>query len=310
MLAAAFLIGAIQLSPVFFLGLLGVLLLISRPTTGREWFWIALCALIVWWWTMIPETLPQRTIQASAAAYIGCFVLLTLARIRSLFIRATLSVIVSALVVATWYLLYHLQFSQFINTLVTESWNGFRTLQPGWHLPPTPVYPVDDGATLSTTATADIGPILASALTRLVPLYPAAIALTALLGTWLAWGWYQRIALHPLADAAPPFSQFRFNDHLIWVLVVVATVVLFVTNPGIKLVGENALVVVVALYIARGGAVSSATLRQMPPLLVALMALMILLVFYLVLIGLAAIGVADTWIDFRRRRPPLTGAPR
>lgn len=310
MLAAAFLIGAIQLSPVFFLGLLGVLLLISRPATRREWFWILLCAVTVWWWTMIPATLPQRTIQASATAYIGCFVLLTVARVRSLFTRATVSVIVGALIVATWYLLYHLQFGQFINTLVTESWNGFRTLQPGWHLPPTPAYPADAGSTLSTAATPDIGPILASALTRLVPLYPAAISLTALLGTWLAWGWYQQIAAHPLDEAAPPFNEFRFNDHLIWVLVAVAAVVLFVTSPGVKLAGENALVVVIALYMARGAAVSSATLRRMPPMLLALMALMILLVFYLVLIGLAGIGVADTWIDFRRRRPPLTGAPQ
>ena len=63
---------------------------------------------------------------------------------------------------------------------------------------------------------------------------------------------------------------------------------------------ENVLVVCGALYAVRGAAVMSRFLRPGVAFLLIVIATIFLLPFALV--GLVLLGLADTWIDFRRPR--------
>ena len=72
-------------------------------------------------------------------------------------------------------------------------------------------------------------------------------------------------------------------------------------------VAVNLLLVCAALYAARGAAVIRRVLRPGPAIALAVIATMFLLPFALA--GLAAVGVADTWIDFRQKMDAVTPRP-
>ena len=77
---------------------------------------------------------------------------------------------------------------------------------------------------------------------------PVLEALVALASARLTWSWYQRIARAPILPEAKPFREFRFNDQLVWLVVVLIAVsaVSFLLlnqlpgNPIITLLGPAA----------------------------------------------------------------------
>ena len=61
------------------------------------------------------------------------------------------------------------------------------------------------------------------------------------------------------------------------------------------------------LYALRGAAVLRTAVLKASPMFIGLLFLMMLALFTVIPIGLALLGVADTWVDFRQRMVPPTG---
>jgi hypothetical protein len=141
-------------------------------------------------------------------------------------------------------------------------------------------------------------------------LYPGMLALYALLGGWLAWVWYHRLARRPMGTPAPAFRTFRFSDHFIWALVILGALVLVELPRGAEVAVRNLLLVVAVLYAGRGFAVLRTAMIPAPRLFVVLLCLAAVPVLALVPLGCAVLGVADTWLDLRRRVPPPQGVAR
>ena len=305
MLTAVFLIAAVAVCPVFFLGTLAVLLLVSHPRTTREWFWIAVSVGALLAWFQLPDSLGQQTVRAAGVFFIGAFVTLTLAGMRSLFSRAALAIGLAALATIGWFAAYHLRFVDLQNDIITQTWAAWRQLSPS--LPAMPPQVTSD--VLAQGAVADRARQYASAVTAMATLYPGLLALVALLGTWLAWIWYHRIARAPIAPPVPPLDEFRFNDHGVWLLVLAIGLSLLHVSGPVDVIAQNLLLVALAAYWLRGLAVIRTALRRASPLVIGILLLIMLPMLAFVLVGFTLLGVADTWLDFRRRMAPPSGVP-
>jgi hypothetical protein len=135
-------------------------------------------------------------------------------------------------------------------------------------------------------------------------LFPALLILISLPGLALAWAWYHRLAAHPAGPEPEPFAEFRFSDQLIWLVVVcLAVFVLPVPEPLRDLIG-NVAVVTGGLYAARGAAVIWGGIESFPLLILCVIGFGVLLILPVALGGVFALGLADTWVDFRRRFKP------
>jgi hypothetical protein len=304
LLTAIFLVVAVPIFPVFFLGPLAVLLLVSHPRTSREWFWIAVSAGALIAWFRLPDSLSQATVRAGAVLFIGGFVTLAVAGVRSLFTRAMLAAGLAALATVGWFVAFHLRFDALQNDIVTQVWDGWHQFWTS--LPATPP-PTSDVLTMA--AQPDLAHQLAMAATGMAVLSPAILTLVALLGVWLASTWYHRITRTPIVAPPPPLAEFRFNDHLVWLLVLSVALTLASTSRPVHLVTENLLVVVLATYWMRGLAVIRTALRRASPLVIGVLILIMFPMLAFVLVGLTLLGVADTWLDFRRRMAPPSGVP-
>lgn len=152
----------------------------------------------------------------------------------------------------------------------------------------------------------------ASALadTFFIPVLPALMMLIGLSGLLTAWRWYHILAAAPVGAPPAPFREFTFSDHLVWLLAAgMAGVVaqLRGTVPDQAVWPANLLVLAGALYATRGLAVVRWRTGEWsgPVLLVAAIAVLFLWPF--VGTALFGIGLADTWLDFRRPPAPAPG---
>lgn len=273
----------------------------SRPRTRREWFWIVVCLAALVAWFRAPTSLAEHTVRAAAAFFIGAFVGLSLIGVRSLFARASVAVFIGAVTMVGWYLAYHLRFADLQNEIVSQTWEAWRKI---WTDLPAAV---PSGDALVQGGVTDRARQFASAITVLAFLFPAWLALIALGSARLTWSWYHRIAHAPILPPAKPFREFRFNDHLVWLLVLLIALLLLPVPPSVTLVAGNALVVVGSLYVLRGAAIARGALLRASPFFIGILLLIMLPFFYIVPIGLAMLGIADTWLDFRRRAASASG---
>ena len=145
-----------------------------------------------------------------------------------------------------------------------------------------------------------------AALSPPTAVFPALLVLETLAAFALAWATWHRIARARLGPPLAPLSQFRFNDQLVWGLVVGATLVLQPSLSGWRGAGVNLVVVFGALHVVRGIGV---LLWWLPdrwafvPLLLLLVSLPLLgpvLVLATVAVLALGLGLGDTWRDFRR----------
>jgi hypothetical protein len=146
-------------------------------------------------------------------------------------------------------------------------------------------------------------------LRRLPPitarLYPAVLALESLAVLALAWGLYHRVSRTRIGAPLAPLKAFRFNDQLVWGLVLGITAVAVPTLKAFQTVGLNLLLFFGALYALRGLGVLAwffAPGRLMVALTIGLA------IFMWPLLGVFALGIGlgDTWLDWRSRPRPTT----
>jgi Predicted membrane protein (DUF2232) len=142
-------------------------------------------------------------------------------------------------------------------------------------------------------------------------LYPSLLALECLIALAIAWSLYHRLSRARLGPPLAPLKDFRFNDQLVWGLIVGLTIVFLPTLSNLRGVGRNLLVFFGALYAVRGLGVLSWFMAPGAlaitvtvgfamlwwPVLNAVAALGFLL------LGIAAfgLGLGDTWVDWRNR---------
>ncbi len=132
---------------------------------------------------------------------------------------------------------------------------------------------------------------------------PATLALQSFAGLALAWQWHHRVAERPLGAPLAPFREFRFSDHSVWGVVAALLVWITPALAGLKVAAANVLMVLGALYLLRGSAIvlSFAAAWSVAPLTWIAGALVAATFAVPLLALVAALGVTDTWIEFRRR---------
>jgi hypothetical protein len=131
--------------------------------------------------------------------------------------------------------------------------------------------------------------------------YPALLFLAGLAGLRLAWSWYHRVVARPIGPSPAAFAAFRFSDQLVWGWVVGLALCLLGPSPEWTAAGSNLLLVWSVLYAVRGLAVFSAGSRRVPVPVIATLGIIAMFLLPFVLGGLTLLGLADTWLDFRRR---------
>jgi len=149
-----------------------------------------------------------------------------------------------------------------------------------------------------------------------VAVFPALLALQSLAALALAWATYHRLGRARLGAPLRPLRDFRFNDQLVWGLIVGLTIMLLPTLATLRGAGKNLLVFFGALYAVRGFGVLSwfmapgslgitlavGFVMLLAPVLNAFAAL----AFILLGVASLALGLGDTWADWRRRARSTT----
>jgi hypothetical protein len=132
-----------------------------------------------------------------------------------------------------------------------------------------------------------------------VAVFPALLALESIAALAVAW-WARGRLLGDRARGLSPLKDFRFNDHLVWVLVL-GLLMLVLQLGGTARLGSNALVLIGALYALRGAAVFLFVSGGMSLLGYVAFVLLLVLVPPVMLGTAALIGIGDTWLDLRSR---------
>jgi hypothetical protein len=149
--------------------------------------------------------------------------------------------------------------------------------------------------------------------------FPALLALESLATLALAWATYHRLARTRLGVPLAPLRDFRFNDQLVWGLIVGIVILLLPTLATWRGVGRNLVVFFGALYAVRGlGVLAWFLAPGALTLSLAVGGVMLWLPFLqaAALLGFLALGITalglglgDTWADWRRRAQATTSRP-
>jgi len=278
--------------PMFLFGPLAALLLVSRPATVREWVW--LFAAVTWSavWLQQSGGLGAQFARSAAVLVSGSFLALTLWRPSNRLCRALAATGGAALALAVWMVGLGVRWTA-LQTAVEEEMETLQT-----------------AARRSLSGTEGWGEMsrqMSLMADTVSLLYPGLLALAAIAGLRLAWAWYHRIAGRPIGAPPPPFPAFGFSDQLIWGWVVGLALALLPEPAWARVAGANILLVWGALYATRGMAVAVTAGRRTPAAVLVALAMVTVVLLPFVLGGLTIVGLADTWVDFRRRLTPSTG---
>ncbi|MEO8201883.1 MAG: hypothetical protein ABI679_15235 [Gemmatimonadota bacterium] len=291
---------------MLFLVPLAGLLFVAGPVTGREWLALLGTLGLSVLWLVRSGGIADQVANATAILMTGAFAVLSAADRRSVFTRATWAVMVAVLAVTAWCAIWGIAWTDIELALTRQWWAICRDLADASRL----ASGGDDPG--------DFLNRLADAGRPLAQLFPARMVVSGMLGLVLASRWHERIAGRSLGKPADALGNFRFTDHLVWVLIVAVAVLLLPNvhllqnladrSPVIDVLlftvsywqpaASNILVICAALYAARGVAVLSRFVRPGPAIVLLVIATVFLLPF--AFIGLATVGLADTWLNFRR----------
>ncbi|MCJ7630367.1 MAG: YybS family protein, partial [Longimicrobiales bacterium] len=136
------------------------------------------------------------------------------------------------------------------------------------------------------------------ALLRLI--FPAFLGLASLSALGFAWWLHKRLGRNP-EEGIGPLREFRFNDQLIWVLIL-GILALLASSGVLERIGANAVVFMGALYALRGAAVVLFLTGGISFFGGVLLLVGFLFVAHFVILGAVFFGLGDTWFDLRARR--------
>ena len=135
-------------------------------------------------------------------------------------------------------------------------------------------------------------------------IFPALTALASMSALLLSW-WLFIFFSGRSEEALGSVKNFRFNDHLIWMLVVGLFLLFTRWNEPLQRLGSNAVVFIGALCAVRGAAVIVFITGGFSVLGYAMTLLGLVIVPPIVLGGAVLIGIADIYLDFRKRSEQL-----
>ena len=131
-------------------------------------------------------------------------------------------------------------------------------------------------------------------------LFPAMLALSSLAALGVAWWLYARL-VHRSGEGLGPLSELRFNDQMVWMLVLGTVLFLLQPDDPLGRAGLNLLVFSGALYAVRGAGVMVSLTRRVSAFGWVMLALAFLLLAPFLLVAALLIGLGDTWLDIRAR---------
>ncbi len=277
--------------PMFVCAPLAALLLVSRPSTAREWGWAAGATV----WTALGLEplggLGAQVARAGAVFLCGSFLALTLWRPSPLFSRALVAVAAAGTALVIWMVSLGIGWEAVHQSVEHELTLYQAEIRTHW-----------TAAGIPQDLTARLSEISKTAS----QLYPALLLIAAVSGLRLAWAWYHRVSMRPLGAPPAPFHAFRFDDQLVWGWVVALGLCLLPGTEPWTLVGANLLLIWTALYATRGLAVLMAGAGRVPASVLVVLCVISLFLLPFIAGGLTLLGLADTWLDFRRRLTPAT----
>ena len=170
----------------------------------------------------------------------------------------------------------------------TKEWKDFVAQNP-------------DAATLATEVDTQLQALPAVA----GMLFPAMLALESLATLALAWATYHRIGRARLGPPLRALREFRFNDQLVWGLIAGLVMVLVPGFNALRGLGANLLMFFGAVYALRGLGVA---LWFLAPgrFVMALLIGFAVLFWHVIGVLALALGLGDTWADWRSRAKPKT----
>jgi hypothetical protein len=286
---------------------MAAMLAVTRPSGLREWVWLTATASLSVTWLLGSGGLADQAVNAMAVLMTGAFIAISAADRRPAFTRAAWAVLAASAAMILWSRIWGIGWTDVELALTRQWWAFCRNLAAAATF-----------AEVSPEGHAFIDR-MADAGRPIAQLFPGRLIVSGILALVVAASWHQRITGRPLGRPVDRLSVFRFTDHLIWLVILGVAVlvlpeiravqtladrspaweVLFYTVSYWSPVATNLLVVCGALYVARGAAVIRRVLRPGPAIALAVIATMFLLPFALA--ALTAVGLADTWIDFRQR---------
>jgi hypothetical protein len=141
------------------------------------------------------------------------------------------------------------------------------------------------------------------AMAELVSRYlPGLVLLQTLAALALAWSFYRAIAREPEGAPLPSLREFRFNDHLIWGVVAALLTLVLPRLSALEAVGGNLAAFFAGLYLLRGLGVLVALFAGASGVFAVIFgAVVLLFLLPLALLVALAVGVTDTWVDWRTR---------
>ncbi len=279
--------------PVFVFGPLAGLLLVSRPGTLREWAYLLVAGAWSLLWLQEVGGLGAQVTRAGAVLLIGSFLALTLWQPSNGVGRALAATAGAGVALLVWMRGLGIGWTQLVSGVDHDLTVYQTSIRDQWRSAGAPQELIDQSVALMHSAS---------------QLYPGLLAIAGIAGLRLAWAWYHRVAARPLGAPPAPFRTFVFNDQLVWGWVAAAGLVLIPVPEPWRLLGANLLLVLGVLYAARGLAVVVTQARGIAGPVGAVLTLVAMLVLPFVVGGLTLLGLADTWLDFRRRlSTPATG---
>lgn len=272
---------------------LALLCLTSLPERSSVRVMLGFGTLYSLFWLLLPGGLADQTVRAWIV--IGALYFVVLARDgRMAPIDAALTAgLAAALVVLAWFALYRVAPGAPLREIERELHAAYRQV-----------------GDLSGMDRDEVNGASALADAVFIPVLPAIMMLVGLSGLLTAWRWYHILAAAPAGAPPAPFRDFTFSDQVVWLLVagMAGVVAQFQgTVPVEALWPANLLLISGVLYATRGAAVVRWRTGEWagPVLLVAVIAVLFLWPF--VGTALFGIGLADTWLDFRRPPAPAPG---
>jgi len=279
--------------PVFVFGPLAGLLLVSRPGTAREWVWLLAGGAWSALWLQQTGGVGAQVTRAAAVLLCGAFLSLTLWQPSNGVGRAVAATATAGAVLGLWMWRLGIGWSRLVDGVNQELAQYETVVREQWRTAGAPQELIDQAGAMVHSVS---------------QLYPGLLALAGIAGLRLAWSWYHRLAAHPLGAPPAPFLTFGFSDQLVWGWVLALALTLVPVPEPWRLAGANLLLVFGVLYAARGLAVVLSQAGGVAGPVGAVLALIAVFLLPFVVGGLTLLGLADTWLDFRRRlSTPSTG---
>jgi hypothetical protein len=282
----------------FLFGPLAVLVAASRPQGRRAWLWLIALTLWLGLWAAQTGGLLEQLVRAGAALSTGIgvlYLLFSTGPVSARALRGTAAVVLGTVGLSIY---------------VGVRWDDVEraVVQQGMLAQQVATDLLSRGGTTPDPATVETLRMLGEGLRPMAPFFPGVLALMLFAGLCLAALVAPRLAGRTLAPVPGRFDDFRFSDHLVWLVIVGLIGLLFAERTPMAGPAASLVTFGVGLYALRGSAVLATALRLAPRLFVVLLLVGAVFLLPFAVGGLALLGLADTWLDFRRRMaPPPSG---